>query len=90
MLFVVGTLRCGMSAEMCFEKLVHGKRIIWTQRALSDSARHLNRDYVCNETFSDIESTWLPCDWRRYTVIDKPDLVVQGGAMWGDVADESS
>ena len=68
---VSGTLRNGDLAEvMLFLKRDSNGRMIWAQRAVSDSARHLNRDYAGNETLPQIVETWLSCDWRRYEMVD--------------------
>ena len=65
-MFVTGTLRTGEQATLC---LTRGRgKTAWKQRAISDSAKHLNRDYVCGEEFEDIEALWFRCDWRRYTL----------------------
>ena len=45
------------------------RRVVWQQRRLTRGAAHLQRDYVCEERFEEIERTWLPCDWRRYIVL---------------------
>ena len=60
-------------AEMRFTmSLTHG-RIVWQQRGISDSAKHLNRDYVNNETFDDIVTTWFRCDWHTIHSIEEQE-----------------
>lgn len=66
---ITGTLHTGEKAEMKLTHLKRMDRYMWTQRALTHTASHLNRDYVCNESFDTISKTWLPCDWRRCQIV---------------------
>ena len=66
---VTGTLVTGELAEMRFERITTTKgRRVWCQRAASDTAKHLNRDYIGGESFEKITRRWLPCDWKDYKV----------------------
>lgn len=68
MIHVTGTLRTGEKAEMHITQLDVGDgRHVWHQRATSSTAKHLQRDYVCQERVEDVLE-WLPCDWAVYTV----------------------
>lgn len=49
------------------------RKAVWHQRYGSDSCRHLNRDYVCNETFEDIKEQWLPFDFKIFAVVKEMD-----------------
>lgn len=81
---IVGTLRTGEVAEMRFVPTVSENRVMWHQRAVTKSAAHLNRDYVCNEGFHDIVKTWLPCDWKTFRVLEEPEEPEEERVMWGD------
>lgn len=76
---VTGILKNGHYAEMQFTRVQQDKRIVWQQRALTKTASHLNRDYLCiGDTFESIMRKWFPCDWKTYT-IEKKDT-----EAWGD------
>lgn len=66
---VKGTLRSTcQEAEMRFQLSTQCGKPVWQQRALTDTAKHMNRDYVCNETIEEIEDLWFKHDWKRYNI----------------------
>ena len=82
-MIVHGTLRTGERAEMIYaQKMRHG-RVVWTQRALSTSAAHLNRDYVRTETFEQVVNLWFPCDWRSHKFV-RTEANTTTKKNWGD------
>ena len=85
-MIIQGTLRNGAVATMSLKKVAQGGRIVWQQRAKSDSARHLQRDYVCHESLVRIVDVWLPCDWKAYDILTE-DAEADADATtgrWGD------
>ena len=85
---VVGTLHSGDEAEIRYAPVLVGGQIVWRQRGATASASHLNRDYVCNETFHEILRTWFPCDWKTYTFPDTTPSSSSSNTKetWGDCA----
>ena len=73
---IFGTLKSGEEAGM---RLTLEPPGVWAQQALTESARHLNRVYIGGESFSQIVTTWLRCDWRNY-IIDDDEAPKHGAA----------
>ena len=76
-IIVKGILRdTGAPAMVRFTVADRCGKPVWQQRALSESAKHLNRDYVCCETIEEIEHTWFRHDWKVYEwVVQMEDAI---------------
>ena len=81
-----GVLRNGREAEMTIDLKESKGGVVWEQRALTHTAAHLNRDYVCYESKDFIVTHWLPCDWRTFTVEDEQPI--QKTSEWGTDEEE--
>ena len=61
---VTGKLLDGTDASVTLFK--PGK--YWKQRFVSDSARHMNCDYINGDKLHNILDSWFPCEWKHFDI----------------------
>lgn len=91
---ITGALHDGTFAEVRIDLVKRHGHMVWQQRKVTDSAAHLNRDYVCNETIHDILVNWVPCDWKQYKAWHEEDMAAfldeRGTKLWSTMSEEEA